>query len=86
MYSQLPSIPGGRSSIRNPRTRHAVVTGTHLTWTEKMLTVGNYARKNFYTEHFSKLRGRFPGVSGPSESTAQQLMKKFRKYSLFEKK
>ena len=21
---------GGRSSIRNPRTRHAVVTGTHL--------------------------------------------------------
>jgi hypothetical protein len=32
MYSQLPSIPGGRSSIRNPRTRHAVVTGTHLTW------------------------------------------------------
>jgi hypothetical protein len=32
MYSQLPAIPGGRSSIRNPRTRHAVVTGTHLTW------------------------------------------------------
>ena len=24
---------GGRSSIRNPRTRHAVVTGTHYTWT-----------------------------------------------------
>ena len=23
---------GGRSSIRNPRTRHVVVTGTHLTW------------------------------------------------------
>ena len=23
---------GGRSSIRNMRTRHAVVTGTHLTW------------------------------------------------------
>ena len=23
---------GGRSSIRNLRTRHAVVTGTHLTW------------------------------------------------------
>jgi len=21
---------GGRSSIRNPRTRHAVVTGTHI--------------------------------------------------------
>jgi hypothetical protein len=32
MYSQLPSISGGRSSIRNPRTRHAVVTGTHLSW------------------------------------------------------
>jgi hypothetical protein len=31
MYSQLPSISGGRSSIRNLRTRHAVVTGTHLT-------------------------------------------------------
>jgi hypothetical protein len=31
MYSQLPSITGGRSSIRNLRTRHAVVTGTHLT-------------------------------------------------------
>jgi hypothetical protein len=25
------SITGGRSSIRNLRTRHAVVTGTHLT-------------------------------------------------------
>ena len=23
---------GGRSSIRNLRTRHALVTGTHLTW------------------------------------------------------
>jgi len=23
---------GGRSSIRNLRTRHAVVTGTHLPW------------------------------------------------------
>jgi hypothetical protein len=26
IYSQLPSIAGGRTSIRNPRTRHAVVT------------------------------------------------------------
>jgi hypothetical protein len=26
-YSQLPSIAGGRSFIRNRRTRHAVVTG-----------------------------------------------------------
>jgi hypothetical protein len=31
MYSQLRSITGGRSSIRNPRTCHSVVTGTHLT-------------------------------------------------------
>jgi hypothetical protein len=23
---------GGRSSIRNLRTRHAMVTGTHLSW------------------------------------------------------
>jgi hypothetical protein len=30
MSSQLPSISGGRSSTRNPRTLHAVVTGTHL--------------------------------------------------------
>jgi len=26
---------GGRSSIRNLRTRHAVVTGTHYTWVNK---------------------------------------------------
>jgi hypothetical protein len=32
IYSQLTSIAGGRSSIRNLRTRHLVVTGTHLTW------------------------------------------------------
>jgi hypothetical protein len=32
IYSQLPSISGGRSSIRNLRTRHAVVTVTHLSW------------------------------------------------------
>ena len=25
---------GGRSSIRNLKTRHAVVTGTHYTWPE----------------------------------------------------
>jgi len=30
---------GGRSSIRNLRTRHAVVTGTHLTWSWISLTV-----------------------------------------------
>jgi hypothetical protein len=27
---------GGRSSIRNPRTRHAVVTGTHLSQLDKL--------------------------------------------------
>jgi hypothetical protein len=32
MYSQLHSILGGRYSIRSLRTRHAVVTGTHLSW------------------------------------------------------
>ena len=30
IYSQLPCTSGGRSSIRNPRTRHAVVTESHL--------------------------------------------------------
>ena len=30
IYSQLPSLSGGRSSILNLRTRHAVVTGTRL--------------------------------------------------------
>jgi hypothetical protein len=28
----LSTAAGGRSSIRNPRTRHAAGTGTHLTW------------------------------------------------------
>jgi hypothetical protein len=32
IYSQLPSIAGVCSSICCPRSRHAVVTGTHLTW------------------------------------------------------
>jgi hypothetical protein len=32
IYAQLPSVAGRCSSIRNPRTCHAVVTGTHLTW------------------------------------------------------
>jgi hypothetical protein len=26
---------GGRSSIRNPRKRHALVTGTHLSWPQE---------------------------------------------------
>jgi hypothetical protein len=32
MYSQPPSISASRSSIRNLRTRHAVVTGSDLSW------------------------------------------------------
>jgi hypothetical protein len=44
MYSQLPSISGGRSSIRNLRTRHAVVTGTHLSRDE----VRNEAQNTIY--------------------------------------
>ena len=30
---------GGRSCIRNLRTRHAVVTGTHYTWTQRILVI-----------------------------------------------
>jgi hypothetical protein len=37
-YSQLPSISAGRSSIRNLRTRHAVVIGTHLSWCHIVVT------------------------------------------------
>jgi hypothetical protein len=38
MYSQLPSITWGRSSIRNLTTHHAMLTGTHLTrlWIKHM--------------------------------------------------
>jgi len=32
IYSQLPSISGGRSSIRNQSSRRAMETGTHLPW------------------------------------------------------
>jgi hypothetical protein len=34
MYSQMPSIAGGRPSIHNSRMRHAVMTGTHLSFRE----------------------------------------------------
>jgi hypothetical protein len=34
VYSQLSSIAGGLSSIHNPRTCHAVVTGNHRTCVE----------------------------------------------------
>jgi hypothetical protein len=38
-YLQLPSIAGGRSSIRNLRTCHAVVIETHLMWVIKLVTI-----------------------------------------------
>jgi hypothetical protein len=41
IYSQLPSIARGRSSIRNPRTRHSVLTLTHLTWSSHSLITLN---------------------------------------------
>ena len=34
IYSQLPAKYGGRLSFPNLRTCHAVVTGTHLSWTK----------------------------------------------------
>ena len=46
--SQLPSISGGRSSIRNLRTRHAVVTGTHLSGPFYLLAA--IIRRNFGAE------------------------------------
>jgi hypothetical protein len=45
MYSQPPSTFGGRSSIRKPRTRHAVVTGTHLIWIQFIKDVWNVSAK-----------------------------------------
>ena len=35
IYSQLPFIFGGRSSIRKLRMRHAAETGTHISWSTK---------------------------------------------------
>jgi hypothetical protein len=47
MYLQLPSISGGRSSIRNLRTRHAVVTGTRLTRNNN---------NNYYNYNYNKIK------------------------------
>ena len=41
MHSQLCSISGGRSSVRNLRTRRAVVTETHITEKKRKLFVMN---------------------------------------------
>jgi hypothetical protein len=45
MYLQLPSISGGRSSIRNLTTRHAVVAGTHLSWMIVYMTSKTFFKK-----------------------------------------
>jgi hypothetical protein len=47
IYSQLPSIAGGHSSIRNLSTRHALVTGIILTWVQQVY------RRNLETGIFS---------------------------------
>ena len=39
IYSQLLSTSGGRTSTRNMRTRHAVVTGTHSPWDVTQLNI-----------------------------------------------
>jgi hypothetical protein len=51
---------------------------------DKMLSVENDVGKKFYIEQFRKLNGRFPGVSVPSESTTQQMVKII--FENFEKK
>jgi hypothetical protein len=43
IYSQLPSTPGGRSSIRNHWTCHTVVTETHLSLLLLSLFLSNCA-------------------------------------------
>jgi hypothetical protein len=43
---------GGRSSIRNLRTRHAVVTGTHLSWSSRLLSDGFYWLKSDFLVTF----------------------------------
>jgi hypothetical protein len=50
IYSQLPSIPGGLSFIRNPRTRHAVVTGNPQTHN------GNHVITRVRSTHYTRCR------------------------------
>jgi hypothetical protein len=56
VYSQLPSIAVSRTSIRNPRTRHAVVTRGHKTvrtyMTLHLWWIGRYT---------NRLRSEHPG-------------------------
>ena len=53
IYSQLPSISRGRFSIRNLRTHHAVVTGTHSSKTSKLYKClsNKKANKAFATQN-----------------------------------
>ena len=50
IYSQLSLHIGGRSSIRNLRTRHAVLTGTHLSWVKLSLRTENAFRCRFIAD------------------------------------
>jgi hypothetical protein len=57
MYSQLPSISVGRSSICNQTTPHAVLTGTHLWWSEQSLACIKINQHDLY---FGNDVTRFP--------------------------
>ena len=49
---------GGRSSIRNPRTRHAVVTGTHLSHGDTFLEWIIRSFLSFYLNKYIFLNNR----------------------------
>jgi len=51
IYSQLPSVSGGLPFICNLRTRHSVVTRTHLTWVWFPLTP--LSRVSFFKNYFT---------------------------------
>jgi hypothetical protein len=53
IFKKIPHI-GGRSSIRNLRTRHAVVTGTHIYGTEN--TPATNSKLNLFRFHSSVCR------------------------------
>jgi hypothetical protein len=52
IYSQLTSISGGRSSIRNPRTRHAVGTGIPASSKNGMSLLPNENIRNINQLHW----------------------------------
>jgi len=50
IYSQLPSICGGGSIIRNLRKRHTVVKGSHLSWLVLLYyCITNYKRVRYFS-------------------------------------